>query len=129
MTNPANFVEHRKFLMRLSVQVPALAAAWKLTKDRKYSDHAAKHIRAWFVDEATRMNPNLQFAQAIKGRYTGRGTGVIDTIHLVEVSRAIPFIVESGSLSKSDNEAAKNWFAEYTKWMTTSKNGTDERDT
>ncbi len=129
MTNPENFVEHRKFLMKLSVQAPALAAAWKLTKDRRYSEHAAKHIRAWFVDEATRMNPNLQFAQAIKGRFTGRGTGVIDTIHLVEVARAIPFIVEPSSLSKSDYAAVKKWFAEYAHWMTTSKNGTDERDT
>jgi hypothetical protein len=128
MTNPDNFVEHRKFLMKLSVQVPALAAAWKLTRDRRYSDHAAKHIRAWFVDEPTRMNPNLQFAQAIHGRFTGRGTGVIDTIHFVEVARAIPFLAESGSLSASDYDAAKKWFAEYTAWMTTSKNGTDERD-
>ncbi len=128
MTNPDNFVEHRKFLMKISVQVPALTAAWKLTKDRKYSDHAAKHIRAWFVDDATRMNPNLQYAQAIKGRFTGRGTGVIDTIHFVEVARAIPFLAESGSLSKSDAEVTKTWFAEYVKWMTTSKNGTDERD-
>lgn len=61
MTNPDNFVEHRKFLMKLSVQAPALAAAWKLTHERRYSDHAAAHIRAWFVDEATRMNPNLQY--------------------------------------------------------------------
>ena len=47
-------------------------AAWKLTGDRQYSDHAAKHLRAWFVDPATRMNPNLQYAQAIHGRFTGR---------------------------------------------------------
>ena len=107
MTNPDNFVEHRKFLMKLSVQAPALTAAWKLTRDRRYSDHAAAHIRAWFVGEATRMNPNLQYAQAIHGRSTGRGTGVIDTIHLVEVARAIPFLAESDSLSHSDFDAAK----------------------
>ena len=46
------------------------------------------HLRAWFIDDATRMNPNLQYAQAIKGRFTGRGTGIIDTLHLVEVARA-----------------------------------------
>src|SRR5213079_3511394 len=43
MTNPDNFVEHRRALMRLSVQVPALAAAWKLTGDSRYSEHALKH--------------------------------------------------------------------------------------
>jgi hypothetical protein len=128
MTNPDNFVEHRKFLMKLSVQMPALTAAWKLSKDKRYSDHAAAHIRAWFVDESTRMNPNLQYAQAIHGRTTGRGTGVIDTIHLVEVARAIPLLAEAGSLKAADFDATKKWFEEYAKWMTTSKNGMEERD-
>src|SRR5262249_28262031 len=65
MTNPDNFTAHRQYLMRLSVQVPALVAAWKLTGEGRYSAHAAKHLRAWFLDEKTRMNPNLKFAQAI----------------------------------------------------------------
>jgi hypothetical protein len=128
MTNPDNFVEHRKFLMKLSVQMPALAAAWKLSKERRYADHAAAHLRAWFVDEATRMNPNLEYAQAIHGRSTGRGTGVIDTIHLVEVARAVPVVAESGALSKFDTVAVKKWFADYADWMTNSKNGMEERD-
>jgi len=129
MTNPDNFVEHRKYLMKLSVQMPALTAAWKLSKERRYADHASSHLRAWFVDESTRMNPNLQFAQAIHGRSTGRGTGVIDTIHLVEVARATPLLVESGALSKSELAAVKKWFSDYATWMTTSKNGMEERDT
>ncbi len=129
MTNPDNFVQHRQYLMKLSVQVPAQAAARKLTKDRKYATHAATHLRAWFVDEATRMNPNLEYAQAIHGRTTGRGTGVIDTIHLVEVARAIPFIAASGALTPAQFGAAKQWFADYANWMATSKNGIEERDT
>ena len=128
MTNPGNFVEHRKFLMKLSVQMPALAAAWKLSQDRRYADQAAAHLRAWFVDEATRMNPDLQYAQAIHGRTTGRGTGVIDTIHLVEVARATPVVAESGALSKAELATVKKWFADYATWMTTSKNGMEERD-
>ncbi len=68
--------------------MPALAAAYKLTDERKYADMPPVHLRAWFVDEATRMNPNLQYAQAIQGRFTGRGIGIIDTLHLVEVARA-----------------------------------------
>src|SRR6476661_2295920 len=98
MTNPNNFVDHRRYLMRLSVQVPALAAAWRLTKDERYAKHAVNHLRAWFIDEKTRMNPSLQFAQAIHGRFTGRGIGVIDTIHLVEVSRAVEILKDSSSL-------------------------------
>jgi hypothetical protein len=124
MTNPDNFVEHRRLLLRLSVQVPALTAAWKITRDPRYSAQAARHLRAWFIDPETRMNPNLQYAQAIHGRFTGRGTGIIDTIHLVEVARAAEIL----PLSKSDREGVRKWFSAYLAWMTTHPYGIDERD-
>ena len=128
MSNPDNFVEHRRALMKLSVQVPAQVAAWKLTKDKRYAQHAAMHLRAWFLDERTRMNPNLQYAQAIHGRVTGRGTGIIDTIHLVEVARALEAIEGAAALSASELQGIKQWFADYLQWMTTSKNGIEERE-
>jgi len=128
LTNPENFVEHRRALMRLSVHVPAMAAAWKLTKDKRYARHAALHLRAWFIDRSTRMNPNLQYAQAIHGRTTGRGIGIIDTIHLVEVARAIEVLKDSSALSMTELGAITQWFKDYLGWMTTSKNGMEERD-
>ncbi len=128
MTNPDNFVEHRRALMRLSVQVPALVAAWKLTKDKRYATKAAEHLRAWFIDERTRMNPNLQYAQAIHGITAGRGIGIIDTIHLVEVARAIEVLKDSPALSMTELGAITQWFKDYLEWMTTSKNGIDERN-
>ncbi len=128
MTNPDNFVEHRRALMRLSVQVPALVAAWKLTKDKRYAIKAADHLRAWFINEPTRMNPNLQYAQAIHGITTGRGIGIIDTIHMVEVARAIEVLKESPALSMTELGTITQWFRDYLEWMTTSKNGADERD-
>jgi hypothetical protein len=124
MSNPDNFVEHRRSMIRLSQIVPALAAAYKLTKDRKYSGAAAQHLRAWFIDEETRMNPNLQYAQAIQGRFTGRGTGIIDTLHLVEVARAAGQL----DLSRDDASGVKQWFARYLTWMTTHAYGMAERD-
>jgi len=128
MTNPNNFVDHRRYLMRVSVQVPALAAAWKLTKDERYAKQAVKHLRAWFIDEKTKMNPNLQYAQAIHGRFTGRGIGIIDTIHLVEVARAIEWLKDSRSFNTTDLGGVIQWFGDYLQWMTSSKNGIDERD-
>jgi hypothetical protein len=101
-TNPDNFVAHRQALMRLSVECPALCAAWVITKDRKYADHAADHLRAWFINPETLMNPNLQFAQAIHGRTTGRGTGIIDTLQLVDVVRGAGAIEFSGALSNTE---------------------------
>ena len=120
MSNPDNFVEHRRLLMRLSVQVPALVAAWKITHDKRFAAHAGRHLNAWFVDKETRMNPNLQYAQAIHGRFSGRGTGIIDTIHLVEVARAIGFL--------PNMDPIKSWFSQYLEWMTNHRYGIDERD-
>jgi len=128
MTNPNNFVDHRKYLMRLSVQVPALVAAWRLTQDERYARHAVQHLRAWFIDEKTKMNPNLQYSQAIHGRFTGRGIGLIDTIHLVEVARAIEWLKDSRSLNTTELGGVIQWFKDYLQWMTTSKNGIDERE-
>ncbi|HWR37419.1 MAG TPA: alginate lyase family protein [Clostridia bacterium] len=128
MTNPDNFVAHRHALMQLSVRVPALTAAWLLTKDERYSAHAVRHLRAWFLASATSMNPNLKYAQAIHGRTTGRGIGIIDTLHLVEVARAIAVLAGSRSLAKTELDGVKEWFAEYLKWMTSSRNGQEERD-
>lgn len=128
MSNPNNFNEHRRALMRLSVQVPALAAAWKITRHQRYAKHAARHLRAWFLDPSTRMNPNLQYAQAIHGRFTGRGIGIIDTIHLVEVARVIEVLKDSSALSMSELGGITQWFKDYVAWMTTSKNGIEERE-
>src|SRR5215471_14147035 len=61
-SNPANFNGHREAMIRLSLMVPALTAAWLLTRQKKYADHAGLHLRAWFVDPATKLNANLQYA-------------------------------------------------------------------
>ena len=126
LTNPANFNAHREAMIRLSLLVPALTAAWALTGKRKYADHAGKHLRAWFVDPATKMNPNLEYAQAIFGLNKGRGIGIIDTLHLVEVARAATVLTTSHALEGFAE--IHNWFAQYLDWMRTSKNGQEERD-
>lgn len=128
MTNPDNFVEHRRALMRLSLHVPALAAAWSITRDRRYAEHAVRHLRAWFLDAATLMNPHLLYAQAIKGRVTGRGIGIIDTIHLVEVVRATTALEPAGVMSATEQAGVRDWFSRYLTWMTTHEYGIAERD-
>lgn len=126
MSNPANFNAHREAMVRLSLMVPALTAAWELTGKRRYADHAGRHLRAWFVDPATRMNANLQYAQAISGITKGRGIGIIDTLHLVEPARAATVLLQDGALESG--RKIQQWFAEYLEWMRTSKNGQEERD-
>ena len=126
-SNPDNFLGHRKAMIALSVQMPALTAAWLLTKDRRYGERAAEHLRAWFVDPATRMNPNLEFAQGVTRGVTGRSYGIIDTLHLVEVARAATFL-RGKFLSEGENAGVTDWFRGYLEWMMTSEKGMKERD-
>lgn len=125
-TNPDNFVEHRHAMIRFSRIVGNLTSAYLLTGDRSYVEPVVNHIVAWFMDERTRMNPNLLYAQAIKGVATGRGIGIIDTIHLVEVVQSLIRLEEKGLLSKEHLEGTKKWFAAYLDWMTTHPYGIDE---
>lgn len=126
-SNPDNFVAHRELLIRLSIQMPALTAAWVLTGRRAFADHAAAHLRSWFVDPATRMNPNLEYAQAIHGIDTGRSIGIIDTVHLVEVAQATMVLRQGNAIDPATEQDTRQWFSEYLRWLTTSERGLQER--
>jgi len=128
LTNPDNFVAHRMLMIRFSRIVGALASAYKLTGDTKYVSKAFEHINAWFVNPETRMNPSLLYAQAIKGKVTGRGIGIIDTIHLMEVVQAIRIMENHKSVNKTQLASVKNWFNEYIQWLTTHQYGKDEME-
>jgi hypothetical protein len=126
-SNPANFNDHRKAMIALSIQMPALTAAWLLTGDKRYGQYACEHLRAWFVTPATRMNANLEFSQGVHGVSTGRSYGIIDTLHLVEVARAAGTVAPA-MLSTEENAALQQWFRSYLEWMKTSDKGKKERD-
>lgn len=126
MTNPGNFVAHRLAMIRFSRIIGALASAYKITGEEKYVKHALVHLKAWFIDPATLMNPNLLYAQAIKGRFTGRGIGIIDTIQLMEVAQSVLVMQASATFNAEDLSEIKAWFAEYLAWLTTHPYGKDE---
>ena len=125
-TNPDNFVAHRHAMVRLSQIVGMQTSAYLLTGDKKYAETAGKHLNAWFVNPATKMNPNLLYAQAISGRYTGRGIGIIDAIHLIEVARSAEILAHNNAISTETVSETKKWFGEFVDWLTTHQYGIDE---
>ncbi|HWH68308.1 MAG TPA: alginate lyase family protein, partial [Candidatus Sulfotelmatobacter sp.] len=127
LSNTNNFVEHRYAMVRLSEIVSTLGSAYLLTGEERYVRHAVKHLKAWFVDEETKMTPHLLYGQAIKGKATGRSIGVIDTIHLAEVARATLLLRASPAFAPRDFEAVQSWFRAYLTWLTTHPYGTEER--
>ncbi|MBN9298182.1 MAG: alginate lyase family protein [Filimonas sp.] len=126
LSNPDNFVAHRLAMIRFSRIVGALASAYKITGDKKYVTQALVHIKAWFVDTTTMMNPNLQYAQAIKGVATGRGIGIIDTIQLLDVIYGLMAMENGKAIDAVTLEKIKAWFRQYELWLTTHPYGKDE---
>jgi hypothetical protein len=126
LTNPENFVAHRQALLAFGRAFDALAAAYSLTHDEKFASAAVKHLHAWFVAPETRMNPSLLYSQAIKGRFTGRSIGVIDTLHLAEVALGVEALRGAKAFSKEEETAVTGWFRDYLAWMTTHPYGVDE---
>lgn len=126
LTNPDNFVAHRHAMIRFSRIVGALSSAFLLTGDEKYFAHALLHCRAWFVDTATLMKPNLLHAQAIKGRATGRSIGIIDAIQLMEVTQGLLAMETKRGTDKDLYAGIREWFAQLLEWLTTHPFGKDE---
>ena len=109
--------------------VSSLAAAYQITRDNRYAQKAADLLRFFFLDADTRMNPNLEFAQAIPGRSKGRGFGIIDGLHLIEIPPAIQAMQDSPAFTPELIGGLKNWFSVFSNWMTSSKNGREEAAT
>jgi hypothetical protein len=106
--------------------VETLGLAYFLTGDERYATRAATFARVWFLDPASRMNPNLQHAQAIPGITAGRGIGIIDSRHLVNLIDGVALLAGSPAWPDRDATAMKTWLADYHRWLTESKNGRDE---
>lgn len=123
---PGLFNEHRMELRQMRDAVAALGAAYQITRDERYAQKAAAFLRVFFLDETTRMNPHLEYAQAVVGRHVGRSYGIIDTLHLAEVPLAIMALQRSPAFSPELTNGLRQWFSDYTEWMLTSPNGKQE---
>ena len=106
--------------------VAALAAAYKVTGEDRYVTKAAELLRVFFLDAKTRMNSNLSYAQAIPGVSPGRGIGIIDALHLIEIPAAVKTMEKSPAFPQAMAKDLRQWFRELAEWMATSKNGKEE---
>ncbi|MEI7954296.1 MAG: alginate lyase family protein [Verrucomicrobiota bacterium] len=125
-TNPSNFNHHRLAIRHLRDAVAALGAAYQITGNPRYAAQAAALLKEFFLDPATRMNPHLRYAQAIPGVSPGRGIGIIDTLHLIEIPQAITAMQKAPSFTPETLAQLHKWFAAYLDWLLTSPHGKQE---
>ena len=119
-------ITDRTYLGRLENASRTLSLAWYLIGEEKYAEKATVLLRTWFLDEATKMNPHLEYGQAIPGVNTGRGIGIIETIALTAIADAAGLLTGSASWTAADHQSLQKWYSQYLDWLLTSKNGTDE---
>ena len=108
-------------------RVTTLGEGWYFLGEKKYARAAAGQLRAWFLDPETAMNPNMNFAQAIKPDENGQPWGIIDANRFPEVLDSVGMIADSGEWTMDDDAALKAWFAEFNRWLVESPLGISER--
>ncbi len=126
-TNPGRFVANKNALNAMAEAVFTLGSAAYFLDDARYSQRAARVIRIWFVDPKTRMNPNLDYSQAIRGSNNGRGAGIIDGRVFIRAIQGMEFLAHTGLWDARDQAAVRKWFEEYLQWLTRSENGIEEK--
>jgi hypothetical protein len=127
--NPESRRDHDGLRLQTTIaEARTLALAWYFTDDARYADAAARRLRAFFIDPATRMNPNLNFAQAVLGVSDGRSFGIIDSRHMPELVDAVRLLENAPGFTRADHDGMVAWCRGYLGWLEESKNGTQERD-
>ncbi|MEH0675300.1 alginate lyase family protein [Vibrio scophthalmi] len=111
-------------LISFASDVKSLGLAYYFTENEAYANKAIEQIKAWLVDPETRMNPNMNHAQAIPGIVDGRGIGIMDSRLLIGVMDSVELV--KPRLSSQEYSSIVAWFKDFNDWLITSDNGFEE---
>ena len=121
-----NRISDHDNLGRVIGHVSTLSRAYNATREERYAAHAGRLVRVWFLDEATRMNPHLQFGQGIPGITPGRGIGIIETRDLPRLLEAVGHLSGSKAWTGADEAGLQTWMRAYLEWLIESPHGLAE---
>jgi hypothetical protein len=128
--NPeVNSIPDKKNLDEMIYRVKILSLAYYFTNYPQYASKAGDLLRVWFLNNSTAMNPNLQYAEVVRGENNNNGTmrGILHGKYLPDLTDAIRLIQNSSSWSKQDQQGMEHWFSKYLDWLLHSEHGKEER--
>ncbi|KAH9168059.1 chondroitin AC/alginate lyase [Lactarius sanguifluus] len=106
------------------------ALAWKINGSSVYSANVANWINTWFLAPDTYMNPNLNYAQVVRGpgANTGTHTGVLDLKCMTKVVSAVLVLRLGKAPEWTDtiDSGLVNWTTTYIGWLTSNKIALEE---
>ena len=106
--------------------IEVLTKAMLATGEAAYGKNAVERVRAWFLNPATRMNPNLEYGQAVIGRTGGRAAGLVTMRGLIPLTSCLKDLKRRKLLTDADENGMRAWVRDYLQWLETSKIGQDE---
>jgi hypothetical protein len=126
-TNPEIYtIPDKKNLDDLTHALKVLSAAYYFTDEPKYASKAEELLRVWFVDNSTKMNPNLKYAETVRGKSNVYSGGIMVGRNLTDVIDAIGLIQDSPAWTKEDQAGVVSWFTKYLGWLMNSTSGKEE---
>ncbi len=114
-------------LRKLAYLVYHAAILYFITEDKRYYQLIKKHCQYFFVNEETKMNPNMNHGQFIPGICDGRGSGIIDYAANFTYALHMLHILAKNQMLEIDflNEM-KAWHFEFRDWLLHSEIGIEE---
>jgi hypothetical protein len=96
----------------------SLALAGRLLGERRLLDRAADQLRAWFIDPAMRMNPNIKYAQiALAEPEQSNSSGIVDFRGIWPLLDAIRIVMRADCLTQSEISAINDWFRNFLAYL------------
>lgn len=123
LLNPDTAQSDKTAIESLMRDIETLALAYFYSSDKTFAEASVKRLRAWFLDAQTRMNPHLQYGQAIPGVCEGRGIGIIDTVSLRLLPDVLEMLQPSESWTAQDDAGMREWMSDYLDWLLHSEHG------
>jgi hypothetical protein len=107
----------------VSQAIISTAIAYAVTRVSRYAQSAARFLDVFFLNPETRMNPNLDFGQIVRGPgpkgRTGTFTGIVDLRGMVHIVNGIVILdkLSVGDWPRTVTDGVRDWMSQYAPWL------------